>query len=162
MKDVLISAYDQIIMKWLQLARRDIMPRRPKRNCRENPMEKGIHAFDLKESVINGLKQFLGGKLGHDGNPIPKEELYSENSCKTVLRTPFDDETFNFIHDECLTLIPAKDWYKETTVPWTVHYLLGLLNELKSLQIPKEFQPGFLLLYFKFCKGFTIPPPPLL
>ena len=138
------------------------MPRRSKRDCKENPMEKGLHAEDLKEFVRIGLEKFLGGKLGYDDKPIPEKQLYSEDSYRVILRTPFDDETFHFIHKHCLSKIPKQPWYKENTVPWGVHYLIGLLNELKSHQIPKEFQPGFLLLYFKFCKGFAIPPTPLL
>lgn len=138
------------------------MPRKAKRDCKDNPLEKGLHAPDLKEFARWTLKVFLGTKPSHTGDPIPEKLLYSDDSFKTILRTQFDDKTFEYIHNNCLSKIPKQKWYKDGTVPWNVHVLLGLLNELKSLKIPKEFQPGLLLLYFKFCKGFEIPPPPLL
>jgi hypothetical protein len=138
------------------------MPRKAKRDCDNNPLEKSIHAPDLKEFARWSIKAFLQPKMGYDDKPIPVEELFSGESLKTVLRTQFDDKTFEYIHDNCLAKIPQQEWYRESTIPWTVHTLLGLLNELKHLQIPKDFQPGLLLLYFKFCKGFEIPPPPLL
>lgn len=138
------------------------MPRRAKRDCENNPLEKGQHAPDLRELARLSLKAFLQSKTHHSGGSIPEKELFSDASFKTVLRTPFDDKTFHYIHDKCLPTIPKQKWYKDATVPWTVHVLLGLLAELKMLQIPKEIQPGLLLLYFKFCKGCEIPPPPLL
>ena len=142
--------------------RRQLMPRKAKRDCESNPFEKGLHAPDLRELARSSLRNFLKPKQNHRGRPIEDEDLFSEDSFKTVLRTQFDDKTFDFIHIECLSRIPKQKWYKESTVPWNVHYLLGLLHELKMLGVPKEFQPGLLMLYFKFCKGFEIPPPPLL
>ena len=138
------------------------MPRRAKRDCESNPLEKGLHAPDLKALAIESIKAFLHGREHHSGGTIPEKELYSDSSLKTVLRTQFDDKTFEYIHKRCLSQIPRDPSYRETTVPWNVHYLLGLLKELKGLTLPKDFQPGLLLLFFKFCKGFEIPPPPLL
>jgi hypothetical protein len=138
------------------------MPRKAKRDCAENPFEKGPHAPDLRELARQCMGLFLGDKITHRDQPIPRKLLYSEDSFRTVLRTPFDDDTFNYIHEKCLSKIPKLPWYRESTVPWNVHYLLGLIEELRSLHVPKEFQPGLILLYFKFCKGFDIPPPPLL
>lgn len=142
--------------------RNHIMPRRPKRNCEDNPLEKGTHAPDLRQLARSAIKDFLQDKERHSGGNISQTELYSDDSIKTVLRTQFDDATFEYIHENCLSRIPPSKKYRDATVPWPVHVLLGLLTELKYLQIPKELQPGLLLLYFKFCKGFDIPPPPLL
>jgi hypothetical protein len=105
---------------------------------------------------------FIAPKPYHKGGKMPPGELFADTSVKTVLRTPFDDESFDFIHAKCLPHFPRQRWYKDATVPWPVHVLLGLLDELKSHNIPKEFQPGMLYLYFKFCKGVEIPPPPII
>lgn len=137
------------------------MPRRPKRNCEENPYEKGVHSVDLKELASHSLDSFFKTKSWFVGGPIPKKDLFSDDSIKTVLRTPFDDKTFTFLHEECLVKVPQASWYTETSVPWTVAFLIQLINEMKSLGLPKDFQPGLLLLYFKFCKGIKIPPPPI-
>lgn len=138
------------------------MPRRAKRDCESNPLEKGLHAPDLKELAKYSIRMFLQGKAYYLGGCIPEKDLFSADSLKTVLRTQFDDDTFEYIHIRCLSLLPPDKKYKESTIPWNVHYLLGLLRELKWLMLPKDFQPGLLLLYFKFCKGLEIPPPPLL
>lgn len=138
------------------------MARKSKKDREVNCFEKGEHAIDLREFAKWSLTVFLKDKKHHSGENITDKELYSELSFKLVLRTQFDDDTFNFIHDNCLSRIPKQQWYKDVTVPWSVHVLLGLINELKYLQIPKDFQPGLLLLYFKLCHGFEIIPPPLL
>ena len=138
------------------------MPRRPKRNCEQNPLEKGSHSVDLKELAIHALKSFFEQKSWFIGGPIPQKELLSEESIKTILRTPFDDATFTFLHEHCLIRVPQPDSYTEKSVPWTVAFLISLLGEMKALGLPKDFQPGLALLYFKFCKGLKVPPPPLL
>lgn len=111
---------------------------------------------DARAIVSGCIKNFFAYKSGPDGGPLPPRELGSEASVRTVMLTPFDDDTFELIHERCLPSVPRQDWYRETTVSWGVHVLLGLLDEMKSLGIPKEFQPGMLLLYFKFCNGVDI------
>lgn len=124
--------------------------------------EKGTHAPDLKELAKSSILSYLNGKQSFQGETLNPKLLLTENNIKVVLRTNFDDETFLFIHNNCLSKIESDPFYNENTVPWNVHYLLGMLKELKKMQLPKEFQPGLLLLYFKLCKGFDIPPTPLL
>lgn len=133
------------------------MPRRSKRNCQENPYENGVHSVDLKDLAKNALESYFKNKNWFVGGPIPERYLLSEESIKMVLRTPFDDPTFDFIHENCLSNEIAPRWYKERGVPWSVTFLIQMLKEIKSLGIPKEFQPGLVLLYFKFCKGVKIP-----
>lgn len=138
------------------------MSRRARRNCEDNPLEKGEFSGDLKKLAEDSIRSFFGNKNWFCGGPIPESELHSDWAVKTVLRTHFDDSAFDHIHNECLNRIPADPNYNDPSVPWSVHTLLGLLADLKSRGISKDFQPGLLLLYFKFCKGFKIPPPPLL
>lgn len=132
------------------------MPRKPKRNCEQNPYEKGTHVQDLKELAQKSIESFFDKKSWFIGGPIPQKILFSEDSIKTVLRTPFDDETFKFIHNKCLTTVKKPFSYTEKTVPWSVTFLIKLINEMKSLGLPKELQPGLLLLYFEFCKGVKV------
>ena len=124
--------------------------------------EKSTHAPDLKELAKVSVLSYLKGKPTFQGEILDSKSLLTEENLKIVLRTKFDDVTFLFIHDNCLNQIEPDPIYSETTVPWTVNYLLGMIKELKRLQTPKEFQPGLLLLYFKLCKGYEIPPTPLL
>src|SRR4051812_27671516 len=129
------------------------MPRKPKRDMVDNFFECSEHSADLRILAKHCLEVFLSEKTDHKDQPINKGMLLSDENIKLVLRTPFDDFTLNFIHNKCLSQIPKQPWYRDKTVPWNVHYLLGLLVEMRSLMVPKEFQPGLLLLYFKFCKG---------
>lgn len=138
------------------------MPRRAKRDCAENPLEKGQHAPDLRKLAEYSIETFFEDKQWFCGGPIPQKELLSEESIRIVLRTQNDDETFLFIHEKCLEKLPKPRGHKDGNVPWTVQFLLSLISDMKKKWLPKDFQPGLLLLYFKFCKGQQIPPAPLL
>jgi len=138
------------------------MPRKPRRDCRDNPFEKGDHAVDLRRLAVESIETFFKSKSFYCGGPIPKHDLLSEHSVKTLLRTQLDDRCLDFIHERCLPLIPADPNYSDNTVTWQVHSLLGLLRELAALHLPKDYFGGLLLLYFKFCYGVEIIDPPLL
>ena len=138
------------------------MSRKPRRDAMYDSLDKGEFVGDLRKFADNCIHFFFNEKGYHIGGPIPECELTTEFAQKTVLHTQFDDRCFDFLHEVCLPLFPVDPEYDEPPVPWTVHKLLGLIADLKNLEIPKEFQPGLLLLYFKFCHGVEIPPPPLL
>lgn len=138
------------------------MSRKPKRETVEDSYDKGLYVEDLKKYADTCIRVFFKNKSYFCGGPIPSCETNSEFAQQTVLQTQFDDRCFDFIHEVCLPVFPVDPKYEETTVPWTVHCLIGLLNEMKAMEIPKEQQPGMLLLYFKFCHGIEILPPPLL
>ena len=124
------------------------MPRRNKND--DGQFEKGLHAPDLRNLAIECLETYFEGKSWFIGGPVPSCEYLSDNSIKMLLRTKFDDKTFMFIHQHCLPKISQPDNYTEPTVPWTVSFLIGLLADMKRLGVPKDFQPGLLLLHFKF------------
>jgi hypothetical protein len=141
------------------------MSRKPRRDNHDESCDKGEiieNIEDLKKYATDCIRLFFKDKKYFCGGPVPERELKSEFAQQTVLKTQFDDRCFDFIHEVCLPVFPVDKNYNETTVPWTVHCLLGLLTDLKSFGIPKDSQPGLLLLYFKFCHGIEIPPPPLL
>ena len=137
------------------------MSRKPKRESLASQYEKGEAKEDLRGFADACARLFFKNKSYFCGGPIPDRELVSEFAQKTILNTEFDDENYEFIHDRCLPLLPVNPAYQDMTVPWTVHSLIGLINELKALEIPKERQTGLILLYFKFCFGVKIPEPPL-
>jgi len=138
------------------------MPRKAKRDREGNPFEKGENAPNLEKLAIECIDAFFGDKSWFCGGPIPQRELLADSSVKTVLRTQHDARCFDFIHNECLPRIPNTEGWDNVSVPWTVRCLLLLIHDLEIFGIPPEFRPGILLLYFKFCKGVKIPPPPLL
>lgn len=138
------------------------MPRKVNRDVDENPLEKSIHADDVKESAMFCIRKFFTGRKMVNGGPIPEKELYCSDNIKRVLRTQFDDETFNYIHFSCLPMIPKSKKYHDPTLSWEVHCLLTLISKMRKHKVPKEFQPGMLLLYFKYCRGIEIPPVPML
>lgn len=125
-------------------------------------LEKSLFTSDLKQLARHSIQIFLQHKRHFTDRGLTLDELLTDDNVKIVRRTPFDDPTFLFIHDRCLSQIKASPDYRDNTVPWSVHFLLGLLTDLKSLQLPKDFQPGLILLYFKYCQGFEIPPIPIL
>lgn len=128
----------------------------------EIPFEKGEFISDLRCLAKEFIKRFFVNKNWYCGGPIPEAELTSDWAVQTVLLTPFEDKIFDYIHSECLSNIPSDPNYSNPGVPWSIHVLLDLINDLRSLDIAKDFQPGLLLLYFKFCRGIEIPEHPLL
>lgn len=133
------------------------MPRKPKRNQEDGHLKNGMHELDLKELAKESLLLFFKRKSWFVGGEVPEKELLSEESINAVLFTPFGDEPFAFIHEKCLPCVRQPKSYTETSLPYTVSFLLELLAEMRSMSIPKEFQPGLVLLYFKFCKGINVP-----
>lgn len=138
------------------------MPR-IKRESGQNTLEKGMHAVDISVAVEHYMRDFFQSKSWYCGGRIPQRDLFSDASIKTVLRTTFCKEWEEFVHAKCLPTIPLDPSYKAAAhLPWTVRCLIDLLDSMGSCAIPKEFRPGMVLLYFKFCKGVKIPPPPIL
>ena len=137
------------------------MSRKPKRET-EDFYSKGESIEERKKHATACIRSFFNDRTFFCGGSIPTTLLISENAQRVVMQTQFDDWCFDFIHKECLPLIKVDPSYDEPTVPWTVHALIGLLGEMKKKDIPKEFQPGMLFLYFKLCFGVDIPAPPLL
>lgn len=131
------------------------MPKRAKRDCDENPLENGCYAVDLNYLARDCMRRFLSGRKMVSGKRITEEDLFTVENIKLLLRTPFDDPTFRFIHERCLPVIPVRAAYTRKSVPWTVFCLIRILKRMQQLAIPKEFQPGLLLLYFKLCKGIN-------
>ena len=137
------------------------MSRRPKRTCEEPFLDKCCHVVDLKNVAVEGIRNFFKDKSWFAGGSIPECEIESDDSVDLVLRTPFNEETFSFIHNNCLPKVPCPKNFVDQGVPWSVAYLIKLLADLKRCSIPKDFQPGFVLLYFKLCKGVKVIPPPI-
>lgn len=138
------------------------MPRKPRRDSVDNPYEKGEHAVDMRKLAVDSIQSFFKKKSLYCGGEIPQYKLLSEHSILMLLRTQLDDRCLNFLHDECLPLIPVDPNYDDSSVPWTVHCLLGLLRELASHQLPKDYFGGLLMLYFKFCYGVKVLDPPMI
>jgi hypothetical protein len=112
---------------------------------------------DLKKFAKDAIQRYFSDKTYYCGGPIPQCELIGDSAAKTVLKTKFDDRTFDFIHAQCLPLIAADPMFKDPTLTWPVHCLLEILEGMRSREVPIEFQPGMVLLYFKFCLGVDIP-----
>lgn len=138
------------------------MSRRPKRTCEEPFINKGSYGKDLRNAVLENIKDFFESKSWFVGGPIPECELLADINIDLVLRTPFDEFVFNFIHQNCLPKVAVPKDFVDQGVPWTVTFLIKILNEMKSYNIPKDFQPGFVLLFFKLCKGVNVPLPPII
>lgn len=138
------------------------MARKLRKVQEERTLDKSEFCPDFEKSAAEYIHVFFHSLKSPDGKRFLKSELLDDVNIRTVMKTQFDDNCFDFIHSECLPLIPNSVGYHNRTVPWTVHCLLGLIYLFGEFGIPKEFQPGMLLLYFKLCFGVRIPPPPLI
>jgi hypothetical protein len=125
-------------------------------------IENGVHATDIQDAAIRHITVFFQDKAWYCGGKIPRHDLFSDSSIRTVLRTQFDSNWEACVHHKCLSTVPVDHTYRlEAHLPWTVRYLIDLIYSMGLLSIPKEFRPGMVLLYFKFCKGVKIIPPVL-
>ena len=131
------------------------MPRKAIKEPAQSRSENSEYAFELNLQAGNAICSFFKDKTDPQGKPFEVARLQTDENVEIVLRTKFDDPTFDFIH-KCLARIPKPRSYKETNLSWTVHNLLSLINDLKAKRLLKEFQPGLLILYLKLCKGFDI------
>ena len=122
--------------------------------------ETGDHAADMRKLAKESIRVFFKEKSSFYGGKVPRKELYSDHSIKTLMRNRLDERCLNFIHEHCLPLIPFDDNYDDTSIPWSVHCLIKLLKDMGSRQLPKDYFAGLLLLYFKFCYGVKILDPP--
>lgn len=138
------------------------MSRKSCRDSADNPYEKGEHAVDMRNLAVDSIRIFFKNKKSQSGGEISQHKLISEHSVLMLLRTQLDDRCLDFLHDNCLSLIPVDPEYDDNSVPWTVHCLLGLLKELAFYQLPKDYFGGLLMLYFKFCYGVKVLDPPLI
>jgi hypothetical protein len=94
------------------------------------------------------LQNFFSDKQYHFGGPIDRNHLTSDDHLNLVLSTPLCDGI-----DQCYAVMPKPDDPDFDDVK----SLLELLKDVKGRQIPKEFQAGVMLLYYKICKGVKIP-----
>lgn len=110
--------------------------------------------------VAELIHRYFENKRYYIGGPIPNSMLFSEQSVLTVLKCSFENGfvfVMDYLNENCLPKLRPDSHYKDPTVSWTSHFVLQLLSEMMSLEIPQNFKPGLMLLYFKFCKGMKIP-----
>lgn len=131
------------------------MPRKAIKELSQNRFENSEYALELSLQAGDAICSFFKDKCDPQGRPLEATRLQTDENIGVVLRAKFDDPTFDFIH-KCLARTAKPKTYKDGTLSWPVYCLLSLINELKAKRLLKEFQPGLLLLYFKFCKGFDI------
>lgn len=124
--------------------------------------DKNAFVSDIRSEAVRYIRMYFNGRRRLDGSTVQVANVMDDKSINIVTRSGFDNRTFDFIHEFCLPTIKRNADYKNMTVPWTVHCLLKIIRELCSLGIPKEFQPGMILLYFRECRDIDIPPPPVL
>lgn len=117
--------------------------------------------FDLSHYAEDILKIYFNNKKDYFGKKLDIKQFNLKNDILTLIKTPFDDFTFDFVHKKCLPCIPKPIYFLDEGIPWPVVFLIKLLEDMKKLNLPKEFHPGLILLYFKYCKGVDIPNPRL-
>jgi len=138
------------------------MSRKPKLIFdQENLQNKQNDFFDLSDYAKNIIKIFFMNKKDYIGKKLDINNFNLDKDILTLIKTPFDEFTFNFIHDNCLPCIDKPIDFLNEGISWPVVFLIKLIGDMKQLNLPKEFQPGLILLYFKYCKGVDIPNPRL-
>lgn len=108
----------------------------------------------LEASAKHFITKFFANKDFHCGGPIPQNRLLSRSSLNIVLSTDFCKGV-----QECYRVMPKTTpppdfdirWYS-----WDVDCFLPIFASVRAVGIPKEFQAGMMLLYYKFCEGCKV------
>lgn len=114
-----------------------------------------VYIKALEELTKGFIERFFKDKTFHCGGPIPRNSLYSEQSINLVLGTEFCvgiDQCY-----EAISTLRKPRNYNDETIEWDIGIVLSLINEARSMEIPKDFQAGIMLLYLKLCKGCRTP-----
>ena len=114
-----------------------------------------LYYEDQKESAKESLKDFFC----HKRVVVPREMILSDYAVSTLMNTSFE-EGLDYAHTHLLPRIPRDPRFHDPTMKWEVHNLLKLLVDMQSRHIPIIHHPGLTLLFFRFCKGWSIPEPP--
>ena len=133
------------------------MGRKSKKELAKEVEEIGQHREDVAQLAKECIQKYFRSK-----NVVIDEDICSTHSIQTLLRTDYE-MGIEYAHNHLLSKLRKPTNWNDPTLSWQVFCLLKLLEDMRQLEIPRAFQPGMTLLFFKFCKGWQIPdPPPLL
>lgn len=85
-----------------------------------------------------------------------RASLNSEESVRLLMKANYENG-FEYAHKHLLPKIKRPAKWREPTMKWEVYCLLKILEDMRFYNVPKVFQPGMTLLFFKYCKGMEIP-----
>lgn len=142
------------------------MPKKTQLYTQDEVSELDIDFEGMKKWAGECIEKFFADKRFHCGGPIPQNLLVTPENVMTVMGT--SSEACSQFEDKYiypLLKIEKDQMHDQHTyscrgVPFQVHYTLRLIQNLRDKDIPKRFQFGMILLYYKLCKGFKIPDPP--
>lgn len=117
------------------------------------PDDNVYHGFDrdYRQLALQSVILFISDQLLESGKQLRDEIKISKKSIDLILETKMDHRCMSFIHEKCLPLIKNKQKSPDDSINDDIWSLLNLLHRLGSYQIPKEFFPGILLVFFEIC-----------
>lgn len=125
---------------------------------KEKFQERVLTEAMLVDGIRDSILRFFQDKTQVCGGPIPKASLLSDKSINLVRRTSLD-AAFTFMYRQLIPQLPVPDDYEDATLPWDVHYAIGIMRDAQRRWLPRPHIPGLMLLYFVFCKGLAVPYP---
>lgn len=127
----------------------------------ENEFEDELDDFIEEPAVIDNtylddlayttIEMFFKERKFHCGGPIPKNSLFSQNNIALVRDSDFCKGV------DAIYKIINNDENRAKSKRLDVDFVLELINEVNNFRVIKEFQSGMVLLYLKYCKGYSIP-----
>lgn len=129
---------------------------RQKRSCFLGSSYKSI-LNQLRVESWKAIQDFFRDKKFHAGGSIPNSMLLTEKNFQIVVSTEFGpgiDLAYKLFEKSNINPPPGFDHEK---IEWDVYYVLNILENMRQNRIRQEFQAGILLLYFKICKGQSLP-----
>ncbi len=107
------------------------------------------------KSAVAAMQKFFQNKFSYLKEPIPKDKLYTKQNLKIVANLDIM-AACDIAYATLASKSKPRDLNSKGVVGWDVELILSLIREMKSLGIINEFRGGLILLYLKFCRGYTI------
>jgi len=113
--------------------------------------------WDAKSYVHICIGVFFKDKAMYCGGPVPKRLLQSEDYMTLVLNTDVEYGA-KTAYAALQRAEHQVTWETDdaVTVPREVKFVISILNHCKTLDIPKVFAPGLMLMYLEICEGVNV------
>lgn len=115
----------------------------------------------LRMVALQCLRNHFEDKSMHCGGRIPQTQLLSEKNVSLLV-----DMDFGLGVDACYAVLANRPSHIITHIfgtpgskraPWDIDFMVQKIDELKLEQVPKQFQPGIILIYLRYCLGYKWP-----
>ena len=102
-----------------------------------------------REEAVRCLELYFSEHSFHSGGPIPKKQLFSDKSVSLLMESDFCQGI-----EACYKVLTEKN---VDDPQCDITFMLKKMEELNRMEIARQFHPGIILIYLRYCLGYTWP-----